>query len=181
MLHVKTFIDQIGKVEARVGWFPSALYDDTGTPVAAIAQIMEDGSPRNGIPPRPMFAPTITEQKDNWTRLMGRLANRIVDGSLDVHGAFTALGLAGQTGVQNTIVNLHSPPLSIITLMIRKRKLAGETITGATVRHARKEYELHQTFGADVDVSGVSIKPLIEPQAGGGKMLATLSFVIENL
>jgi len=52
----------------RIGWFPSARYDDEkNTPVAAIAAQNEYGNPSKNIPARPFIRPAIAHNQNKWS------------------------------------------------------------------------------------------------------------------
>lgn len=61
----KEFADKV----AKIGWFPSAQYED-GTSVAYVAAIQEFGAPEVKIPPRPFMQPSIQTHMPEWRAYM---------------------------------------------------------------------------------------------------------------
>ncbi len=159
-------LEALQGVESRVGWFESAKYEN-GTQVAYIAAIQELGS--GPIPPRPFMRPTAIEQKEKWSNTAAVVARRVLAGKMTAMDAMDALGLQAEGDILKKIASITTPPLSPITLLARKRRMEGGTVTGKTIgRFARKVFE------NDVgDLSGVSTKPLNDT----GHMIATLTHV----
>ncbi len=155
------------KATLRVGFLENATYPD-GTPVAMVAAIQNFGAPARGIPPRPFFSRMIAEKSPRWAdQLAGLLeANDWnVEAALEQMGA----GIAGQ--LQESIVATNAPPLSQITLMLRKMKKADPDlqVTGATVGEAARR------VAAGESTAGVSTKPLIE----SGDLLRAVDYEVE--
>lgn len=179
MARYKALADELAKLTAKVGWFSSAKYPD-GTPVAYIAAIQENGVAERSIPPRPFFAPTIAAETVKWQTLVGKGAKAALKGTTDAHGVLEVVGLQAAGDVRKTISLIQSPPLSLITLLARKHKkeqgkkavgVEREAITGKTIgRFARAAKD------PNVDVSGVSKKPLVDTSL----MLATLTNTVER-
>ena len=71
-----------------------------------------------------------------------------------------------------TIATLTAPPLSKITLLARKYRLAGGKVTGATIGMFAAQLKKNP----DIDVSGVSAKPLNDT----GMLLAHLTHTVES-
>lgn len=165
---LQTAIKGLTKAESRVGWFPSARYED-GTPVAGVMMVQEFGSAKNGIPPRPTMRPTVAAKQTAWASQAAGASKAVLNGSLPPHGAVAALAMMAEADVRRAIIDLKSPPLSILTLLARKnRKNTGRKIKGAGELGA-----LDKAGRADgpPDVSGVSTKPLNDT----GLALATLT------
>ena len=141
----------------EVGVFESSKYAD-GTPVAGVAAVQEFGSPKVGIPPRPFMRTTIEEKRGEIKSLFDRAAKAIISGDTDPETALNVIGgvVAGQ--IKTTISDISEPALSPVTLHLRKLKKQGIKITGAMVTDAKRKV----ASGEDLDISGVSIKPLVE-------------------
>lgn len=165
----KALID-LSKSNVRVGWFESSKYNDENqTPVAYVAAINEAGPNA-----RPFMRPTAEARDKEWSALMFQLSKQVVKGQLTVEQALDGVGLMVGADIQKTIATITAPPLSIITLMARKYKKNGGTVTGATIGRFAK---VLMTRGAEgVDVSGVSTKPLND----SGYMLATVSSSVND-
>lgn len=153
-----------------VGWLESAKYED-GTQVAYVATIQENGAPAVGIPPRPFMQPTINEHRDEWRDLALKGMKAVAQGRIDADQMLDQLGglAAGQT--KETIENVTSPKLSDVTLLLRKWRREGMTITGSTVAEARR-----QVASGNYDISGVNSDPLTDT----GLMIATLTHWVDK-
>lgn len=165
---LQTAIKGLTRAESRVGWFPSAKYED-GTPVAGVMMVQEFGSSKRGIPPRPTMRPTVAAKQPTWAKQAAGASRAVLAGSLPPTGAVEALAMMAEADVRRAIIDLKSPPLSILTLLARKhrkntgRKVAGGKELGQIDRTARE--------AGPPDVSGVSTKPLNDT----GFALATLT------
>ena len=158
--------------QGKVGWFESAQYED-GTPVAVIAQIQEFGAPGKSIPPRPFMRPTAIEQQNPWSQLAAQVSKRVVTGKMTSVEAMELLTLKAETDVSKTIAAITQPPLSPITLLARKYRKEGKTVTGKTIgelAHIVKEHDGNITSL----IAGISTKPLNDT----GRMIATLTHVV---
>ncbi len=116
--------------------FPSGLQYEDGTSVAYVAAIQNYGAPASGIPPRPFMEPTIADDKEGWVKLLGQGAAKVGDGSLTAVDVLEAVGLMMVGDIQEEIAGIQSPALSPITVLLRKWKKEGRTITGSTVGEA---------------------------------------------
>jgi hypothetical protein len=160
---------KLGRVGAvRVGFLEDATYPD-GTPVAMVAAIQNFGAPARGIPPRDFFSRMVRERSPRWGARFARIlaaTDYDVDRSLGLMGA----GIAGQ--LRESIVETNSPPLSAITLMLRKMRRDDPDleVTGATVGEAARR------VAAGEDYSGVSNKALVD----SGHLLASVDYEVET-
>ncbi len=137
----------------RVGFFEDATYPD-GTSVAMVAALQEFGS--GPIPARSYFRTMIAEKQDSWAnQIIGRLKANKWDAkkTLDELAEFVI-----KPQLQASIISINSPPLSPITLMLRKMKKDDPSlvVTGSVVGEAA------QRVAAGELPTGVSTKPLIE-------------------
>lgn len=160
---------------AKVGFFASAKYV-TGLPVAQVAQWMEKGVPSRSIPPRPFMRPTMDSKDREWSDDFGKLAKKIVKGDISMHQALDMIGLVAAGDVRKTISTLTDPPLSKLTLLARKHVQQGGALSGSVIGMLAKQLQ----DDPNVDVSGVSDKPLIDPRPGGGVLLAHVTNVTEK-
>ncbi|CAB4132152.1 hypothetical protein UFOVP138_61 [uncultured Caudovirales phage] len=156
---------------AKIGFFESARYPD-GTPIAYIASIQEYGVESQSIPARPFFRPTIDENRAKWQQDFSKLVKRVSNGKMEEKQAYDAIGLLASGAVAKTIATLTAPPLSKITLLARKYRLAGGKVTGATIGMFAAQVKKNP----DIDVSGVSVKPLNDT----GMLLAHLTHTVES-
>ena len=167
---IELHLQEMGNKELKVGWFPGAVYEN-GTPVAAVAQIQEFGAPSRSIPPRPFMRPTVFKETQAWMELAAQGAKAAVDGKTDMKTVFNLLGVRVQDNIKDTIESITSPPLSLITLMARKLRRQGETITGATIGRI-----VGLIKAGKADVSGVPDKPLQDTF----QMTKTLNHTVEG-
>lgn len=159
-------LKQLQGFQAKVGWGEEAVYEN-GTSVAYVAAINEFGKHA-----RPFMRPSAIKNEQAWREIAGIAAGLITDGKITGQDGMEMLGQRGEDDVLQAIVDVTSPPLSPITLLLRKWRREGRKITGATVGEAAALIK----SGARVDVSGVSTKPLNDT----GYMIATLSHRVES-
>lgn len=115
---------------ARVGWLETAKYPDKNkTPAAYVAVIHENGVEEKGLPPRPMFAPTIIRCADDWVEKSRQLAKRVSEGKLAMKGFLTILADQAARDVQETIREISSPPLAEKTILARRRAMEHQEAT----------------------------------------------------
>lgn len=169
--HLKRLSQQIDKAtKVKVGFLSDATYSD-GTPVAMVAAIQNFGAPARGIPPRPFFSNMVADKSPEWGPALGRLLR---DNDLDAAAALDQVGqgIAGQ--LRESIVNTNTPPLSPVTLMLRKMRTEnpGLVVTAATVGEAARRVAEGDSFG------GVSSKPLVDIGPEGGHMLQSVDYQV---
>lgn len=150
----------------RVGFLEGATYPD-GTTVAMIAAIQNFGAPARGIPPRPFFSTMVKDKSPRWADQLAKLLEANdwnVDAALNQMGA----GIAGQ--LRQAIVETNAPPLSAITLMLRKMKYDDPDleVTGATVGEAARRVAAGESY-ADAPT-----KPLVD----SGVLLAAVDYEV---
>lgn len=157
--------------ELQVGFFSSAKYpDENQTSVAYVAAIHEFGSPKNSIPPRPFFRPTITAREKAWKNAIARNSRQILAGNITAVQALDVLGLSIAGDIKKTISKIKEPPLSFTTLLLRKWRKEHKSddgsllkVTGKTVGEAaRLANFVGPVNDKSMDVSGVSTKPLVD-------------------
>lgn len=135
----------------RVGFLETAKYP-SGEQVAQVAFWDEYGTTKS--PPRPFFRTAIKANKEKWVRRFGKL---VALNNFDVDLSMRLIAEEMINDVQTSISDLTSPPLSPLTLMIRK-VMIGRTDQKATLSDV-KEARARLARGEDTD--GVSDKPLI--------------------
>lgn len=139
----------------RMGFLEKAKYPD-GTSVAMVAAIQDAGAPKVGIPPRPFFRNMVRTKKSTWgPSLKGILK---ANPGIDIITALRQLGDGMRGQLQNSIRETNDPPLSKVTLMLRKMRSQnqGLVVNGTVVAEARARVE------AGESVAGVPTKPLID-------------------
>ena len=152
----------------EVGFLKGALYDD-GTSVAMVAAIQEFGAPKVGIPPRPFFRTMVKEKSPEWPDAIGDL---LVANGYDAEKTLGKTGEAIKGQLQEAISDTFEPPLSQVTLMLRKMRADDPSlvVTGKTVAEARKRV-------ADGEIpSGVSTKPLVD----SGHLLDSVDYNVKS-
>ena len=100
-----------------------------GLPVAYVAALNEYGYPGR-IPERPFIRPTVAENKDEWRRIMGLLAHRVLNGKMSSEDAMNVFGLRVAGEIRKTISNLWEPKLSELTIQIRLEQRADKKTVG---------------------------------------------------
>lgn len=161
----------IATAEVRVGWFESAKYATKAqTPAAYVAMINEFGAHA-----RPFMRPTQDKQKAAWATLMGQLGKRIVTGQMSAEQAMQAMGELVKADIYKTMSEITEPPLSIITLMIRKMRKENQAVEiNATIVGQLAAY-VHEVGEGNVDVSGVSTKPLNDT----GYLMDSIAYTVD--
>lgn len=107
--------------QAKVGWFPSAKYED-GTPVALVAVVQEHGSTEKGIPPRPFMRNTADEKKAEWQKDSHVITKAVIDGKMPADGALQGLAQKAEGDIRRAISKVSTPPLSERTIAARARR-----------------------------------------------------------
>lgn len=137
----------------RVGFLEGATYPD-GTPVALVAAIQNYGAPRARIPARPFFSNMIENKKGEWPKAIAGVL-KAEDYDVDKTLRITGEAISGQ--LRQSIIDTNAPPLSPVTLMLRKMKSQNPdlVVTRKTVGEAAAR------VAAGESTAGVSTKPLI--------------------
>lgn len=151
----------------RVGFLEGVTYPD-GTSVAMVAATQNFGAPGRGIPPRPFFSNMIKRYRSTWASDLSPLLKA---NDYDVEKSLSQIGarIAGQ--LRQQIIETNSPPLSAITLMLRKMRAQDPDleVTGATVGEAARR------VAAGESVSGVPTSPLADTK----HMLQSVDYEVE--
>lgn len=157
--------------QAKTGWFETSKYEN-GTPVAYAAALNELGHGKT--PPRPFMRPAAAEHKGEWAGTAAKGARAVLKGETDVRSVMEIIASQAEGDVLQAIVDVHSPPLSPITIELRamKKRNPDLKITGATVGEAAQKVK-EPNYKPP---TGVSIKPLNDT----GLMMATLTHVVEK-
>lgn len=152
-----------GKV--RVGFLEGATYPD-GTSVAMVAASQNFGIPAKGVPPRPFFSNMIADKSPGWGDsfvAVLKAANFDVALALDRMGA----GIGGQ--LRQAIVDMNSPALSPVTILLRSRFPSGDGVEFSDVLQAWGDVAKGETG------EGGSTKPLV----WSGHMLNSVDHEVE--
>ena len=119
--YLKQLEKDLQSKQLAVGWFSTAKYQDSGTPVAEAAATNEYGNPIDHIPPRPFMRPVFAEKKNEWQKIAAAMIKQNKDSGqiLDMLGTT----ISGQ--IREKISTIHNPVLSKRTLT--ERKLRGNS------------------------------------------------------
>ena len=123
-----------GKV-GKAGWVEATYYpkddeEDEDMTTAEVARISEFGEPSKNIPPRPVVRPAIIENRKKWASIAQIESKRALNGDQNIAGIMEILGLEAAGAIRKNITELTVPPLSKITIAIRKSKMKNKNITG---------------------------------------------------
>lgn len=139
----------------QVGFFAEATYP-SGTPVALVAAVQEFGAPRMSVPMRPYFRPMIAKRSPTWGKALAQI---LKSNDYDAMKSLDTLGLGISEQLKMSIIDVNEPPLSPITLMLRKMKSEGGpnfVVTGKIVGEAAARVAAGESY------AGVSTKVLDE-------------------
>ena len=174
--NLRQILRDMDKKKLSVGWFESARYD-ADTPVAAVAATQEFGSAEMRIPPRPFMRPTIEDKRQDWVDTLTVAMTRVVNDQATTTQALDILGLRLAGQIRLKISQIHEPPLSPVTLALRKQKRQGTVITRSLVRATAAAVRRGDTGPGELgDSSGINPKPLVFD----GILLGTLTHVVEE-
>ena len=137
----------------KVGFLEGAKYPD-GTSVAQVAFWQEFGSSR--APARAFFRPMIAKESGGWGQMLARVLPKV---DYDIEKAMHRMGGFIASQLTESIVITPQPPLSAITLMLRKMKDDDSTlvVTGATIAEA-----VRRVRAGMPGATGTRAKPLID-------------------
>lgn len=153
-------LKELEGVEAKAGWPTVQHYAMTETPVAYVAAIQEFGDGK--IPPRPFMRPTVAAKGKSWITLLGQGAKAVINNQAEALQVMDAVAMKAAGDVGKTITEIQAPPLSLLTLMLRKwkREHPGERVTGTIVGEQAAKLKK-----GPPDLSGMTpteMKPLVE-------------------
>ncbi|PHM47162.1 hypothetical protein [Xenorhabdus miraniensis] len=177
LAHMKKLYDELGQKQIKVGFFEHSKYPD-GTSIAYVATIQELG--HGAIPPRPFMRPAMQENRAEYASLIQRAVNAAIKGNITIHDGLNQVGAKAAGDVQRHIRAVQTPPLSMVTLLMRKRrKQTGFVAGGKEVGRAYRDANFvgpRRKGDKTADISGVSTKPLVDE----GLMLQAVTFAVED-
>lgn len=140
--------------EVKVGFLEGSTYPD-GTPVAQVAATQNYGSPAMKIPARPFFTNMIKAKSPKWGANLERIA---IANDYDMQKSMEKMGEAIGSQLVDSIVATRQPPLSPVTLMLRKMRRENQdlVVNAAVVAEARRRVADGESY------SGESTKPLVD-------------------
>lgn len=163
----KGFDGMVAQVGIPVG--PRYAEDRGGQTVATVAAIQEFGAPAAGIPARPFIMPTVKAEKSKWKKIIATGVKKVVKGTATAFDVLDAVGIQAESDMKTMAASIDSPALSPVTVILRKWRKDGRTITGKTVGQAA--YAVKN--GADV---GSDNKPLNDT----GYMIASIGHAVNK-
>lgn len=107
----------------RVGWFPSAVYED-GKRVASVAYDQEFGNASRRVPPRMGLRAMTVEKKPQWKTAAADISKAVIQGHVDPARVMEVLTAVAEGHAREQIASVTSPPLREATIAARKRRLA---------------------------------------------------------
>lgn len=140
----------MGGGNVQIGFPAGDKYSD-GTPVAMVAFWNEFGTLT--APARPFFRPMIAKESGTWAKKMAALAKAT---NYDGNKVLSLMGEDIAGALRESIIDVNSPALSPITLMLRK--MVGnkpELITGRMVGEAAR-----RVASGEIGATGTQAKPL---------------------
>lgn len=146
---LRVALKEIDGIEAKVGWFESARYED-GTPVALVAAVQENGYAPGGIPPRPFMRPTVEQEQENWKAQATSGAKAVMSGNISLFAVMDAIALGAVGSVQKTIAGIHEPPLQQSTIQARKLMYSAKNKNGDPTKPLIATGHMIRTMTAEV-------------------------------
>ena len=108
---------QLDSKQVKIGFIDGSTYPD-GTSVASVAAENEWGVPEKNQPPRPFYRNAISEHEKEWSDAVARG----IEAGYPVEQVLELVGAKIQGDVQESIATLVDPPLSGMTLHIRRTR-----------------------------------------------------------
>lgn len=157
-------IAKLKAASANVGYLEGETYDD-GVPVAQVAYWQEFG--HKTAPARPTFRPLIAQEKNAWK---AEMLKRLWAGQRPLTiMKFMGEKISGQ--LSRAIRDTPQQALSPVTLMLRKMRDEGVTITAASIPVA-----IARINAGEAGASGTRAKPLVDT----GVMLRVPSYEVNE-
>ncbi len=123
-------LKELAGYTAKVGWFENAKEED-GTPSASAAVFNEFGHGK--VPPRLGMRETVKKNAASWKDFSSKAAKQVLDGKWSGKDATTAIAYQAHKDLYKRINSNPGPPLSELTLALRKKREDGVKITGRVV------------------------------------------------
>ena len=143
-----------GASKVNVGFLGNST-EPGGANTAMVAAIQEFGAPAKGIPPRPFFRTMVAKEEGHWGDDLGALLKAH---DYDAKKCLELMGDEISGELRDSIVELTSPELSDVTLLLRERfGNSPENITFADVQQARRDI----AAGVKPQVTETQAKPLV--------------------
>lgn len=154
--------------QLKVGFLEGATYtDEKSTSIPMVAASNEFGNPASGSPARPFFRNAISENADKWAENAETLM-KSTNG--DTSMVLDHLGLMIRDDVMRSIVNLTSPALSPVTILLRSRFPMREGMTFDDVLKAREDVK-----------KGITASGHSNPLVWTGEMLRSVDYEVGEI
>lgn len=143
-----------GNHKLKVGFLAGSAYPDgSGVTAAQTAWWLEYGHGK--APPRPFFRTMISKKSDKWGDALARI---LQNNGFNVRDALATMGEGIGDQLRDAIFELDSPPLSPVTLMLRKMRMDNPhlEITAATVGEAARRVAAGEDYGGASTKVGVA-------------------------
>lgn len=114
---------QLESKQVKVGFIGGVIHDHSNETIAQIAAWNEYGQPENNQPPRPFFRNAINDHEKEWNNALAKM----IRSGMAVGRALDILGSQIQGDVRISISQLMDPPLSPVTLKIRRTRKTRRT------------------------------------------------------
>lgn len=161
-------IKELDSYTSKLGWFENAQEED-GTPSAYVASVQEFGSGK--IPPRLGMRETVKEKRVPWTTFAKGAAKKVLDGTWSGRDAMLALAYQGHKDIYKRINSNPGPPLSDLTLALRKKREQGVKIAGSIV---------WETWRKLKEGEAVPLSTNTQTLVDTSRMLNNLDVLVEN-
>ena len=114
---------QLESKQVKVGFIGGVVHEHSNETIAQIAAWNEYGQPENNQPPRPFFRNAINDHEKEWNNDLAKM----IRSGMEVDRALDILGSRIQGDVRISISQLMDPPLSPVTLKIRRTRKTRRT------------------------------------------------------
>ncbi len=158
---LKKILSGFEKNDVSVGWFENAKYEN-GMQAAQVAAWNEFGTMKT--PARPFIRPAIEKNKEDWSKSVQVL----LASSKSPEQTLEGVGLIMSADIAQQIEDTNSPPLSPVTLMMRKFRREGREMNGATY------YEAINAVRRGDDYGGAPTDPLTDT----GYMISSITSLL---
>jgi len=91
--------------------YPDGPSGTNGTSVIMVGFVHEFGSPAKGIPQRSFLRSSIKQNRRKYKKMIRKLADKILQGKIDMKKAMQLLGSEAAGDVQERITEISTPPL----------------------------------------------------------------------
>lgn len=153
----------------------AARTDDEAMNNAAIAYVMEFGSPAQNIPARAFLIPGVEKARTPALRQLRLAAKYALDGNTaKSDAALSSAGVVGSESVRNEIINGDFAPLSPATIAKRYKQRGDKTRRQSEIDYLKF---VAQGVQPDAAQAEVGIRPLFNT----GEMFRSITYVVQKV